>query len=277
MKKNIYFLGLGLVLSFSFFGFIGIALAGDYGLGATAGAAGLTGAAGGEDVPTILGNVIGTALSVVSIVFFILMIYGGFLWMTAHGKKEQTTKALDTIVAAVVGIIIILGAYALTQFVFNNLAGGGGGGAAVGGGGAVPVQQGGGGVLGAACQADGNCNAGMTCQGGVCAFPAANLDGGGQQGNGPNGDDLGDEVDCIDNSDCAAGAVCQNNECVQDPNAGQGVRPFMEDCDNNNQCAQGLECSGGLCKTSNGGACVNNIDCASGSCNQDNPDQMICG
>jgi len=119
-----------------------------YGLESTASAANLKNAAGGGDIPTIIGNIIGTALSLISVIFFILMLYGGFLWMTARGDSGQTTKALDTIIAAVIGIVIILGAYALTQFVFNSLsgsstpaAGGGAGGSGSGGATTLPERS----------------------------------------------------------------------------------------------------------------------------------------
>lgn len=75
----------------------------------------------GSDIPTIIGNIIGTALSMIAVIFFIITVYGGFVWMTARGKAEQSKKALDTIVAAVIGMLIVLGANALTIFVFNSL------------------------------------------------------------------------------------------------------------------------------------------------------------
>lgn len=91
-----------------------------YGLGETAGAAGLgEGSRYPSDVPTLIGNVIGTALSMIAVIFFLLMVYGGFLWMTAHGDSAQVDKAKDTIIAAVIGIIVVLASYAITNFVFN--------------------------------------------------------------------------------------------------------------------------------------------------------------
>lgn len=92
---------------------------GDYGLSATAGAAKLTGA--GKDLPGIIGNVIGTALSLIAVLFFALMLYGGFMWMTAHGNEQQVTKALDTIFSAIIGIIIVLASYAITNFVLTSV------------------------------------------------------------------------------------------------------------------------------------------------------------
>lgn len=99
-----------------------------YGLGAAAGKAGLTTFASANDVPGIVGTIIGTALSMIGVLFLLLMLYGGFLWMTARGNEEQTKKALETIEAAVIGVIIVLGAYALTSFVFKSVGQGNGGG-----------------------------------------------------------------------------------------------------------------------------------------------------
>jgi cbb3-type cytochrome oxidase subunit 3 len=94
-----------------------LAQANDYGLGKTATEAGLTG--GGGDVAVLAGRVVGTALSMIGVLFFILMIYGGFLWMTARGNEQQTDKAKQTITAAVIGMIIVLSSYAITTFVFQ--------------------------------------------------------------------------------------------------------------------------------------------------------------
>ncbi|OGH64547.1 MAG: hypothetical protein A3J66_01640 [Candidatus Magasanikbacteria bacterium RIFCSPHIGHO2_02_FULL_47_14] len=131
-----------LLLSLSIFcvGLLSLVLpvsAQDYGLETTAGAAGL--AKYEKNVPTLIGNVIGTALSMIAVIFFILMVYGGFLWMTAHGKEEQVTKAKDTVIAAVIGIIIVLGSYAVTNFVFESVQSGGGPGAPGGGAAACPA------------------------------------------------------------------------------------------------------------------------------------------
>ena len=74
-----------------------------------------------DDLPTLLGQVLGAALSFAGVIFFLLMIYGGILWMTARGNEQQTTKALDIIMAAVIGLVIVLGSYALVTFVFTNV------------------------------------------------------------------------------------------------------------------------------------------------------------
>lgn len=73
----------------------------------------------------IIGNVIGAILTMVGVLFLVLMIYGGILWMTARGNEQQSQKALNTILAAVIGLVIVLGSYAFTNFIFTNVSGGG--------------------------------------------------------------------------------------------------------------------------------------------------------
>ncbi len=123
-------LALGVLLSVGFLFQSGIVSAEDYGLGATAQEAGVP---TNRNLQQLAGDIIGTALSFISVVFFMLMIYGGFLWMTARGNSDQEGKARDTIFGAVIGIIIVLAAYAITSFVFDNLgpSGSSGGTAAV--------------------------------------------------------------------------------------------------------------------------------------------------
>lgn len=73
------------------------------------------------NIQTTTGTLIKGALTLVGTVFFALMFYGGFTWMTARGEEDKITKAKETIVAAAIGIAIILAAYAITNFVTTNL------------------------------------------------------------------------------------------------------------------------------------------------------------
>lgn len=70
-----------------------------------------------------IGRAIAAALALVGVLFFALMIYGGYLWMTARGEKDQLDKAKQTIIAASIGIAITLGAYAVTTFVIIKITG----------------------------------------------------------------------------------------------------------------------------------------------------------
>lgn len=120
-----------LLIIFSFVLLPAISIAA-YGLEETADKAGLK-QTGPEELPTLIGSVLGTGLSLVGVLFFALMLYGGLTWMLARGNSEQESKALDTITAAIIGIIIVLASYAITNFVFKSV--GPGGGTSSGGGG----------------------------------------------------------------------------------------------------------------------------------------------
>jgi hypothetical protein len=69
---------------------------------------------------TVIGNIVQTFLSILGIVAAVLMIYGGYLWMTGRGKEERINKAKETLEAAIIGLIIIMAAYAITYFVVDH-------------------------------------------------------------------------------------------------------------------------------------------------------------
>lgn len=68
-------------------------------------------------------RVIVTFFALLAVIFIGMMLYAGYNWMTAMGEEEKITKAKDTIISSVIGIIIILAAYAVTRFVISGLAG----------------------------------------------------------------------------------------------------------------------------------------------------------
>ncbi|MFA5937372.1 MAG: hypothetical protein WC822_05880 [Candidatus Paceibacterota bacterium] len=69
------------------------------------------------NVESIIGRVINSALTLVGTIFFILMVYAGYLWMTARGNEQQTEKAKTIITTAIIGLVVIVSAYAITVFV----------------------------------------------------------------------------------------------------------------------------------------------------------------
>ncbi len=74
-----------------------------------------------RSLPDIIGGIIKTALSILGVVAALLIIYAGYIWMTARGKEERVTKAKETLEAAIIGLIIIMAAYAITYFVVDRL------------------------------------------------------------------------------------------------------------------------------------------------------------
>ncbi|KKU73651.1 MAG: hypothetical protein UX98_C0005G0027 [Parcubacteria group bacterium GW2011_GWA2_47_26] len=69
----------------------------------------------------LIGSIVGYALAMVGVIFFVLMVYGGFLWMTARGKEEQIKKAKDLLESAIIGIVIVFISYVVTRFVVGRL------------------------------------------------------------------------------------------------------------------------------------------------------------
>lgn len=77
-------------------------------------------------IGVLAARIIQVILSLLAVIFLILIIMAGFKWMTASGNEDQIKKSQTTIKNAIIGLIIILGAYAITYFVFNYLPFGGG-------------------------------------------------------------------------------------------------------------------------------------------------------
>lgn len=68
---------------------------------------------------TTLGNIVRIVLGLLGILFIVLIIYAGVLWMTSSGNSDQVEKARGIIVQAVIGLVVIMTAYILTAFVFR--------------------------------------------------------------------------------------------------------------------------------------------------------------
>ncbi|MBT4221495.1 MAG: hypothetical protein HOC34_02970, partial [Candidatus Magasanikbacteria bacterium] len=68
----------------------------------------------------IVGGYIRVALSLVGILFLALMVYAGYLWMTARGEDAQIDKAKKIISSSVIGLLVVASAYAITFFVTSQ-------------------------------------------------------------------------------------------------------------------------------------------------------------
>lgn len=69
----------------------------------------------------LIANIIKVALGFLALIFVVLMVMAGFQWMTSGGNEEQAKKAMGTIKTAVIGLVIVLAAYAITYFIFTYL------------------------------------------------------------------------------------------------------------------------------------------------------------
>ena len=73
------------------------------------------------DPQLVIANVIALILSFTGMVFMGLIALGGYWYITSHGDEERAKKAISTIKAAIVGLIIVLSAYSITTFMANKI------------------------------------------------------------------------------------------------------------------------------------------------------------
>lgn len=107
------------IVAISSFGLITNVLAVDddlYGAGETANAAGISQEG---SIQSKIGTGVGAILSLMGILFFLLALYAGFLWMTARGQAQQVEKAQGILIDAAIGLVIIGASWIITSFVFS--------------------------------------------------------------------------------------------------------------------------------------------------------------
>jgi len=85
-----------------------------------------------RNVRDIIAGVINIALGLLGIIATIIILYGGFIWMTSRGNADNIARAKKIIINGVIGLIIILSSYAIVRFVLqeysDSIFGPGGGG-----------------------------------------------------------------------------------------------------------------------------------------------------
>ena len=78
---------------------------------------------GVQDIRISLMKIVRVILGFVGIIALLIIIYAGFVWMTSAGNPERIDYAKRTLRNAVIGLIIILSAFAIVSFIINALLG----------------------------------------------------------------------------------------------------------------------------------------------------------
>jgi hypothetical protein len=75
-----------------------------------------------QNLPQIIGTIINVVLGFMGIVLLFYVILAGWEWMSAGGDDKGVTTAKTRIKNAVIGLVIIVSAYAISNFVISQLA-----------------------------------------------------------------------------------------------------------------------------------------------------------
>ncbi|NMC51113.1 hypothetical protein GYA54_00055 [Candidatus Kuenenbacteria bacterium] len=72
-------------------------------------------------VPTMIGKIIYGILGLLGVFSLLLVIYAGLKWMLADGNEETVSQSKKIILYAIIGVLIIMGSYAVTYYVIDKV------------------------------------------------------------------------------------------------------------------------------------------------------------
>lgn len=76
---------------------------------------------GKQDVRETVSRIINVALGMLGIVAVVIVLWGGFRWMTAGGNEEKVGEAKKLLIAGLIGLVIILLAWGIATWVISTL------------------------------------------------------------------------------------------------------------------------------------------------------------
>jgi len=71
--------------------------------------------------PKFVGDIILAILGVVAIVFLIIVIYAGFIWLLAQGDPGKIGKAKLMLTWSVIGVVVMFLSYSIAYFLINSI------------------------------------------------------------------------------------------------------------------------------------------------------------
>lgn len=76
---------------------------------------------GGTDLVTIIAGLVNVALGMLGVLFLVLLIWAGFIWMNAQGDEGKVEDAKNRILQSIIGLLIVLASYAISYFVVSSI------------------------------------------------------------------------------------------------------------------------------------------------------------
>ncbi len=77
---------------------------------------------GTQSLPELIGRFINVFLGLLGIIFVVIIVYAGFLYLTDQGEGKKVEQAKKLITNSIIGLVIIVAAYAIANFVVSSLA-----------------------------------------------------------------------------------------------------------------------------------------------------------
>ncbi|MFH1255261.1 MAG: IPT/TIG domain-containing protein [bacterium] len=180
-----------------------------------------------SDPRIIAANIIRMILGFLGIAAVCLIIYAGWLYMTAEGEEEKVEKAKKILIGASIGMAICLASFAIASFVLNRLMDASGAETGISDDSGAGTIYSGGGISGLPeegqpCLKDsldvqcaaGICDAGLNCSSASCLCEKTDKPAEGQKCDGDANLAGCQAVDCADNLVCSSGDDCS---CARTP------------------------------------------------------------
>ncbi|MCX6792408.1 MAG: IPT/TIG domain-containing protein [Candidatus Falkowbacteria bacterium] len=85
-----------------------------------------------QDPRVAIANIIRIILGFLGVLALGLIMYAGFIWMTAKGEEEKIENAKKIMIGAVIGLVIVLASFGIASYIISRLSGATGGGSGSG-------------------------------------------------------------------------------------------------------------------------------------------------
>lgn len=73
------------------------------------------------DPRTMVGSIINIALGFMGVIAVVILLIGGFKWMTAGGNEDKVSEAKKMLGYGVIGLVIVLAAWGVATFVVDSI------------------------------------------------------------------------------------------------------------------------------------------------------------
>ena len=89
------------------------------GLKKAGGTSGLRGLYKNDDLGDFAAGFVSQAVGLIGVLFMLMIVFSGVMWMTAGGNEERITKAKKTITGAAIGLLVVFGSYMIVRTIYD--------------------------------------------------------------------------------------------------------------------------------------------------------------